>query len=431
MNDPLAHDEWERGLVYAVDDSVPDLWLVVEILSAAGHEVVQFRDGASTRAAMADRLPDLVVVDANMPGMSGYELCHAIHATERTRELPILFISGMADLESRLRAFRSGAVDYVIKPFQTEELQARARVHIALNRARLKIASKQEQLRESVARQQELAASRRSLIAMIVHDLRAPLLSIHGRLQLLSRGHWGEITLPQRTQLQAALTAADTMAALISDVLDVEWLDVGDLRLELGSHDLVEVAGGVIETMRGIRGLERTTLEGQPCRIIGDRRLLGRALANLLLNVADHAAGSGDPVVRVARDGQSARIEIEDHGGGLDPEKLARLRAALAADGAAPREAGSDARSRSIGLGLTFCRSAITAHGGGIDVRSRLHGGTTFVLVLPIAGPAMQLAPPSGGATTLAVGLHGPGTRPSINRSAGTDGRSSPDRAGS
>lgn len=431
MPDLRDSDGWQTGVVFAVDDSPQDLWLIAEILNAAGHEVAQFRDGPSVLAAMRERLPDIVVVDAQMPGMTGYELCRSLHDAAGTRDLPVLFISGMADLESRLHAFRSGAVDYVVKPFQMEELQARVRVHVALNQARLRLATKQAELRESIARQKELAASRRSLIAMIVHDLRAPLLSIHGRLQLFARGHWGEITPPQRMQIQSALAAADTMAALISDVLDVEWLDVGELRLELGSHDLADVAGKVVETMRGIRGLERTELIARPSRIVGDRRLLGRVFANLLLNIADHAPESAAPTVRIGIEGDQARVEVEDHGSGLEPEKLARLRTALNSGKDGAQAQGGDSRSRAIGLGLMFCRAAVTAHGGSIDVGSREGRGTTFVFRLPVAGPALQLAPqptPQGDLGPVDAEASGAGTPPEVKRTAGTGGTSSPDR---
>jgi PleD family two-component response regulator len=123
-----------ESYIMAVDDTLANLALLEDILGKEGYEVRSFRLGRLALAAALKYPPDLILLDANMPEMSGYELCKRLKAAQETSHIPVIFLSGLDGFEDKARAFRAGAADYISKPFLVEEVQARVRTNIKLYR---------------------------------------------------------------------------------------------------------------------------------------------------------------------------------------------------------------------------------------------------------------------------------------------------------
>src|ERR1700691_5607873 len=117
-----------------VDDNPANLKLMGEMLRLRGYEVSSFPRGRMALAAANEEPPDLILLDINMPEMTGYEVCQRLKSSPQLSEIPVIFLSAMNAPEDRLRCFRSGGVDYVSKPFQFEEVQARVDAHVRLRR---------------------------------------------------------------------------------------------------------------------------------------------------------------------------------------------------------------------------------------------------------------------------------------------------------
>ena len=124
----------EAATVLAVDDEPYNLDLLDQELGAAGYRVLCAPDGARALEIARREQPDLVLLDVMMRGIDGYETCARLKAAEATRSIPVIFLTALADTFDKVRAFRAGAVDYVTKPFESEELLARVGTHIALRR---------------------------------------------------------------------------------------------------------------------------------------------------------------------------------------------------------------------------------------------------------------------------------------------------------
>jgi putative two-component system response regulator len=123
-----------RGTVMVVDDNPANLMLMERMLLSRGYEVRSFPRGRMALHAAAEEPPDLILLDINMPEMSGYEVCGRLKSDPRLSGIPVIFLSAMNDPEDKLLGFRAGAVDYVSKPFQFEEVQARVDAHVRLRR---------------------------------------------------------------------------------------------------------------------------------------------------------------------------------------------------------------------------------------------------------------------------------------------------------
>jgi len=122
----------EAASIMIVDDTPANLRLLQEILQEKGHRVVVFPRGALALKAAARKPPDLILLDIQMPDMDGYEVCRRFKADPGLRDVPVLFLSALSETMDKVRAFELGGVDYVTKPFQPEEIQARVNTHLRL-----------------------------------------------------------------------------------------------------------------------------------------------------------------------------------------------------------------------------------------------------------------------------------------------------------
>jgi putative two-component system response regulator len=131
---PAPESAVNTGVVMVVDDNPANLKLVEDMLRPQGYEVRSFPRGRMALAAAVEAPPDLILLDINMPEMTGFEVCDRLKSHEQLSEIPVIFLSALNALEDRLRGFRSGGVDYVSKPFQLEEVHARVEAHVKLRR---------------------------------------------------------------------------------------------------------------------------------------------------------------------------------------------------------------------------------------------------------------------------------------------------------
>ncbi len=144
-----------RGNILVVDDTLVNLRILTEMLAAQGYKVRPVTSGPQALQAAVAAPPDLVLLDINMPGMTGYEVCQALKANPATRDVPVIFMSARDEVLDKIRAFEVGGVDYVTKPFHLEELLARVATHVSLR-------ALQRQLEESHA---SLEAATRALVS--------------------------------------------------------------------------------------------------------------------------------------------------------------------------------------------------------------------------------------------------------------------------
>jgi putative two-component system response regulator len=148
----------DKGKILIVDDTPSALKLLADILKAEGYEVRSTTSGELALRAAANSPPELVLLDIRMPEMDGYEVCRRLKAQPETANLPVIFVSAASELEEKMQGFERGAVDYVTKPYQREELLARVHTHLELNRLR-------HHLEEMVAkRTSQLISSHRETI---------------------------------------------------------------------------------------------------------------------------------------------------------------------------------------------------------------------------------------------------------------------------
>jgi signal transduction histidine kinase len=366
-----------------VDDTAANLRLLTRLLSGFGYRVRPVTSGAAALQAARAEPPDVVLLDVDMPEMDGYEVCRRFKADPALAEIPVLFLSALGETEDKLAAFAAGGVDYVTKPFHVEELRARISTHLELRRLRLELEGRNQELDESYRRLREVQQLRHDLIHMVAHDMRSPMMGISGYLELLEI-EGDQLGEEHREFVARALDAARALVRQLDAMLDADRLETDHLPLRLGFHDLAALADRAIRSFGPIAA-QRVVWSGvrEAPRVSCDPELVVRVIANLVANAL--AYSDERDVVEVgwghsAAPGR-ARFEVRDRGPGIPEELRGKVFEKYVTKGA------SRGRTRSMGLGLAFCKLAVEAHGGTIDFDSPPSSGTIFWFELPHEGP--------------------------------------------
>ncbi|MGB0388690.1 MAG: response regulator [Ardenticatenaceae bacterium] len=162
-----------KGNILVVDDTLPSLRLLVEMLADQGYEVRPAPNGALALRAVYSTRPDLILLDIKMPGMDGYQVCERLKADERSCDIPVIFISALNDVLDKVKAFSVGAVDYITKPFQLEEVLARVQTHLTLRRLQTRLEERTRELTSllKVSHQVVSTLELEPLLSMILDQL--------------------------------------------------------------------------------------------------------------------------------------------------------------------------------------------------------------------------------------------------------------------
>jgi two-component system, sensor histidine kinase and response regulator len=185
-----------KGHIMVVDDQPANLKVLEDMLRNQGYHVRSFPRGRLALAAAAQNPPDLILLDINMPEMNGYDVCRKLKEESRLQDIPVIFLSALSDIADKLKAFRSGGVDYIGKPFQFEEVQARVSAHSRLHQLQQALRQQNERLEELVGvrtreleeahvRLKILDQAKTDFLRLIAHEFRTPLNGLLGVGQLL------------------------------------------------------------------------------------------------------------------------------------------------------------------------------------------------------------------------------------------------------
>ncbi len=234
----------------------------------------------------------------------------------------------------------------------------------------------------------ELERVRRDLISMIVHDLKMPLSTILPSLESLLAGDMGKLTKDQAHFVQMARRSSQEMLMLIENLLDVAKMEEGKLKLHRELWSPADWAASIVANFRPLAEAAKKNLTLSLAKdlvpVEGDQALLGRVLGNLISNALRHTpAASGEVAISLYRDGNQFAVEVRDNGEGIPAEEQERI-----FDKFVQGETQNAALRSGTGLGLTFCKMVVEAHGGHITVFSQPKEGSVFTFRLPLKEPS-------------------------------------------
>ncbi len=346
-----------------VDDIQENLVALEALLRRPGLELLKARTGAEALELLLVHDIALAILDVQMPEMNGFELAELMRGAERTRHVPIIFLTaGARDPYRVFKGYEAGAVDFLFKPIDPHVLRSKAEVFFELHRQRAELAR--------VLRMNEM------FVGILGHDLRTPLSAIATGTQLLER----RIADPDQLKTVRRMAAS---AGRMRDMID-QLLDLTRARLAGGAgltaeRAVVDVGDLVTRAADELRPSAHDRQVGVAvagdCRTSGDGARLLQVFSNLLSNAIQH--GTPGTPVNVSVDGgeQAVAVAVRNEGA-IPPELLPRIFDPF-------RGASRPAGAQGLGLGLFITEQIVVAHGGRITVESAPATGTTFTAVFP------------------------------------------------
>lgn len=348
--------------ILIVDDNPANLRLLAGILSNAGYVVRPARSGAVALASVQAELPHLILLDIMMPDMDGYEVCRRLKADEQTRDIPVIFISALNDVEEKIKSFNLGGVDYIAKPFNNDEVLARVNTHLTIRNL-------QNDLRAQIAELDAFAHT-------VAHDLKNPMALIVGFTEILLNPG-SDLTPAQHTMYLEKVQKAGQKAANIIDELlllaSVRRQDVQMTPIDVGAA--AALALDRLTHMIHDHGAEIRQPDSWP-PAMGYAPWVEEIWANYLSNALKY--GGKPPRIELGAAPTAVdqvRFWVRDNGPGIAPEKQAALFTEFVRLG--------QVKVEGYGLGLSIVQRIINKLGGQVGVASREGAGSEFYFTLP------------------------------------------------
>lgn len=363
-----------KPTILAVDDNKKNLQFLGHILHEK-YKVAMARNGEHALKLANQLTPDLIILDIMMPEMDGYEVIGHLKKNDRTKEIPVIFLTAKVELEDVIEGFNLGAVDYLTKPFKAKELLVRIKNHLDLVYSKRKIAEQAEKLEAN-------NHFKDKLFSIIGHDLRSPLSSLKLTLDLISRGLIEISTDEFQSTIINLSKSTDEAYVLLENLLGWAKSENGTINIEPERLEMIYLAE---ETSR----LLKMNLENKKIKLVidiedsvtawADNQMTKTVLRNLVSNAVKFTPEGGTITIKSYTTETCVYTDVIDTGVGISEENIEKIfkqKGSVTTYGT-NNEPGS-------GLGLILCSDFVEKNGGELTISSKINEGSTFKFSLPL-----------------------------------------------
>jgi len=397
--------EIKNASILVVDDKPNNLRLLANILSEQGYVVRPLRDGRMVLPSVLNQRPDLILLDIRMPEMDGFEVCQQLKANEKTRDIPVIFISALQDVAEKIKGLSLGAVDYIIKPFQTEEVLARVHTHLSLQQLQVHLQQKNAQLQQEIserkrAEEERVKLQRRlqqgekmetigKLTSGVAHNFNNMLAVMLGycelaRDELALKGD-DEIVQYLDTIYQNGQHATELVKKMLAYSHGAKNFPAQTLNLHTLIGDVLKELNSIIPSTVIIH----TDIQDEVIKLPINATSLQEIIMNLCLNANDAIDDEGEITIGVSiqentngtcsscyedYSGDYVDLFVSDSGSGIESEIVSQIFDPYFTS----KEFGE-----SLGLGLSIVHGVVHSCGGHIMVETESGKGSTFHLLFP------------------------------------------------
>ncbi|MCL2718820.1 MAG: response regulator [Lachnospiraceae bacterium] len=368
----------KKNSILIVDDDASNLHELTSILSSE-YKIFVLKDGASALEKASEALPDLILLDIIMPDMNGFDVLTELKKSEKTKNIPVIFITGINDNESEREGLATGAVDYIRKPFDAMVVKHRVWLQI-------QIINLQRELKNAAAAAEAANQSKSSFLANMSHEIRTPMNAIMGITDILLQNE--ELSGEVAEGLDKIYASSDMLLGIINDILDFSKIEAGKLDImpaEYRVANLINDSSHLNMMKIGEKPIEFELClnENIPVKFIGDELRIKQILNNLLSNAFKYT-DEGKVTMSVAYEREPERnkaviiFSVRDTGQGMTEEQLGRL-----FDEYSRFNESANRTVEGTGLGLSITLRLINLMNGTIQVESEPGKGSLFTVRLP------------------------------------------------
>ncbi len=407
----------EKTTILYIEDDPGSQMLVQRTLAFAGYRVVIASRGLEGLDMAAKEMPDLILMDINLPDLSGREVTTKLRSDERFRSVPIVALTALGQAGEREKAIAAGASGYITKPVDIDRLPTQVAHYLAGARdttdsetlVKAQTAYNQEIVNRLETKLRELEANNAELrrldkikddfIQLTAHELRTPLTLVYGYSRLLQESsvvrRLKEESAEIKMFIDGLVESIERMSAVINEILTISRIATGRIELNLGPTNLAEIVSMIVNEFYQVTQQRNLLVSFNPNQwpslIQGDGELLELALYNVIGNAIKYTPDGG-VINLIAKMGvTNVLISVQDTGIGISKADQVRIfdRFYTAGDTQLHSTSKTAFRGGGLGLGLAICRGIVEAHGGRIWVESEGRDeermpGSTFYIDLPI-----------------------------------------------
>lgn len=409
--------------ILVVDDQPVNVQLVGNVLRREKYRVFYAEGGREALALVESESVDLILLDVMMPEMDGYTVLAHLQSDPLLREIPVIILTARDDTESLVRGFNAGAVDYIIKPFITDELLARVRNQLRIVKAKkeledetaqrldaedkvheylqrlemanieleknsetlfettLELSVAKDKLSQTNSELERANATKDRLFSIIGHDLRGPIGGISTAMSLIL----GSDDPPDINLLREVEKTAKSSYLLLENLLSWARSQRQQITYTPQMLPLAEIADENIELLTSAAKSKNISLVNSVpgnFTLWADRNLLTTVLRNLMANAIKFTPVNGQVAVQVKTSGRIAEVGVADNGVGMSQEGIDKI---LKGDSFTTY---GTANEKGSGLGLLLCNEFARANGGELKIESQPGKGSTFIFTLPLTDPS-------------------------------------------
>lgn len=375
----------KASIILIVDDTQHNVQVLSQVTRAEGYQVIAAFNGTDAIELAKKRKPNLILLDVLMPDMNGYKVCEILKQDRDLREIPVIFLSALSDVESKIKGFSVGGVDYITKPFQREEVIARVELHLKLKRLEKERERYIKELKKREKHLEQLIRAKDEVMRIVSHDIRNPLTGIIGLSDLMLTNNERTPEMIHR-MITAIKKGGVEIMELVNDILEVDFEKNDAFSINYEDVNMDDLLKKIIELhdSTAITNSVKLTLDVQdelPLVPI-DPQKISQAISNLVSNALKFTPQNGWVSVSASVNKDTPKmieIIVKDTGIGIPNENI-------------PTLFNRHDRNRRLGLkgekgsgmGLDIVKRYIELHEGKIDVESKVNDGTAFKIQLPI-----------------------------------------------
>jgi len=387
-----------RPHVLIVEDNPANIELMKEQLHGEGYDVEAVLDGEQALSYVSKTRPDIILLDIMIPKRSGFEVCKIIKTTAETRSIPVIMVTALKDMESRVKGIAVGADDFLSRPVDRTELISRVKSMLRIKQLDDELSRESRTARESNEKlelQQRVLKSmstqlmqashlKYEFIVNMSHALRTPLNVIIGFSEMLQDGLVGMLTDKQAKYVTNILEGGRELQLLIANIMDVFKIDTGKVQLETTEFSMKDAIQSSLRTFEPEAQRENIKIDvriaDDVSRICADPQKLGTVLDNILSNAFKFTPRGGTVTVSADLSDDFVQVCVTDSGPGLAPEECEKVFSEFY------KVSSSGTSTSGSGLGLTIAKKLVMMHGGEIWAERRKQGGARFCFTLPCRG---------------------------------------------
>ena len=367
-------------MILLVDDTPENLISLKNVLEKHGFEVDTANSGEEALKKVLKTSYVLIILDVQMPEMDGFEVAEIISGYSKAKETAIIFLSA-ANTEFRFiaKGYSSGGLDYITKPVDINILLLKIKTFYRIYEQSRKLSEIQTALLQEIEIRTEAERKKDEFISIASHELKTPLTSVKGYIQLLERGLVkGDIDLV-KSHLSKAQVQLEKLNGLIADLLDISKIESGKLKFNKQYFDLNQLLEGIIEVIHQTHPDFKIIKNGVVSeKIFGDEMRIEQVIVNFLTNAIKYSPGTHQATLNVELKNGQLYLGVKDNGIGMQPEQVNRVFEKFY------RVEETSHRFQGLGIGLYISAEIIKRHGGQINVKSVYGEGSEFYFTMPI-----------------------------------------------